>query len=73
MSRVEIQSEVTGRVWKIESAIGDHLGADDTLLLIESMKMEIPVTCPRPGRLVELQVCEGDPVVDGQVVAVLEC
>ena len=52
--------------------MGAQLGADDTILIIESMKMEIPVASPRAGRLVELRVAEGEAVKEGQVVAVIE-
>ena len=72
MARVQVLSEVSGSVWKIEAATGTGVGADDTILIIESMKMEIPVSSPRAGRVVELKVAEGDPVKEGQVVAVIE-
>ena len=66
------RQEVSGSVWKIEAAIGTEVGADDTILIIESMKMEIPVSSPRAGRVVELKVAEGEPVKEGQVVAIVE-
>ena len=72
MARVQVLSEVSGSIWKIEAAVGAQLGADDTILIIESMKMEIPVSSPRAGRLVELRVAEGEAVKEGQVVAVIE-
>lgn len=72
MARVQVEAEVTGVVWKIEAALGAALAAEDTILVVESMKMEIPVTSPEAGRLVELFVQEGEPVEAGQVVAVLE-
>ena len=72
MARVQVLSEVSGSVWKIEAATGTEVGADDTILIIESMKMEIPVSSPRAGRVVELKVAEGDPVKEGQVVAIIE-
>ena len=72
MARVQVLSEVSGSVWKIEAAIGTEVGADDTILIIESMKMEIPVSSPRAGRVVELKVAEGEPVKEGQVVAIGE-
>jgi acetyl-CoA carboxylase biotin carboxyl carrier protein len=72
MARVQVLSEVSGSVWKIEAASGTEVGADDTILIIESMKMEIPVAAPRAGKVVEIRVAEGDPVKEGQVVAVIE-
>ena len=72
MARVQVLSEVSGSVWKIEAATGPEVGADDTILIIESMKREIPVSSPRAGRVVELKVAEGEPVKEGQVVAIVE-
>ena len=72
MARVQVLSEVSGSVWKIEAAVGTEVGADDTILIIESMKMEIPVSSPRAGRVVEVKVAEGEAVKEGQVVAVIE-
>jgi acetyl-CoA carboxylase biotin carboxyl carrier protein len=72
MARVQVVSEVSGSVWKIECASGAQVGADDTIMIIESMKMEIPVASPRAGTVVEIRVAEGEPVKEGQVVAVIE-
>ncbi len=72
MARVQVTSEVSGSVWKIETALGAQVGADDNLLIIESMKMEIPVPSPRAGKVVEIRVAEGEPVKEGQVVVVIE-
>lgn len=72
MKQQEVCAEATGKVWKLEAAIGQQIEADDTLLVVESMKMEIPVYAPRAGKLIELRVAEGDTVDEGQVVAVLE-
>ena len=72
MPRTAIESEVTGKVWKIAAEVGTTLSADDTILVVESMKMEIPVVAPSGGRLVEVRVQEGEAVETGQVVAVLE-
>lgn len=72
MSRIELKAEVTGKVWKVLLPVGARVEADETILVVESMKMEIPVTSERAGTLVELMAAEGAPVQDGQVVAVLE-
>ncbi len=72
MARSEVKSEIGGRVWKLEARVGDRVAADDAILILESMKMEIPVPAPRAGRILEIRVAEKDLVEEGQVVAVLE-
>lgn len=72
MAREEIQSEVTGTVWKIEMEVGADVSDGDTIMILESMKMEIPVISTEDGKLVELTVKEEEPVAEGQVVAVVE-
>ncbi len=72
MSRHEVASEVTGNVWKVEVAVGDAVDEGATLVVLESMKMEIPLEAPVAGRVAELRVREEEPVEEGQVVAVLE-
>lgn len=72
MAREEIQSEVTGTVWKIETKVGDAIDEGDTLMILESMKMEIPVISTESGKLVEILVKEEEPVAEGQSVAVIE-
>ncbi len=70
--RIELKSEVAGKVWQIEAKIGDAIAVDDAVIILESMKMEIPVEATAAGKLVELLVKEGDPVDEGQAVAILE-
>lgn len=72
MPQTRVPSEVTGTVWKIEVQIGDSVAADQTLLIIESMKMEIPVTAPHAGKVLQLLVDENEVVNDGQDVVVIE-
>lgn len=72
MARIEVRSEVTGKVWKIEIPVGSMAQADEPVMIIESMKMEIPVTSEQGGTVAEILVAEGDAVEDGQVVAILE-
>ena len=62
----KVLSEVSGSVWKLEVAVGQSVQAGDTLLIVESMKMEIPVESPANGTVTELLVAEGDSVADGQ-------
>jgi acetyl-CoA carboxylase biotin carboxyl carrier protein len=72
MARIEIKSEITGTVWKVMTRPGDQVESGDTLILIESMKMEIPVITEDGGTVREIRVKEKDPVAEGQVVVVLE-
>ncbi len=70
MSTVTIKSEISGTVWKIEAKVGEELEPDDILLILGSMKMEIPVLAPRKGRIAEIRVSEGESVVEDQLLAV---
>jgi acetyl-CoA carboxylase biotin carboxyl carrier protein len=72
MARIEIKSEITGTVWQVKSQPGDRVEEGDTLIVIESMKMEIPVITEDPGTVKEILVKEKDPVAEGQVVAILD-
>ena len=72
MAKIEVTSEVTGNVWKIQAKVGDVLAEEDVIMILESMKMEIPVEAPVAGKLVELLVAEEDSVDEDQVVAVIE-
>ena len=67
-----ILAEVTGTVWKIEAAAGSVVAEGDTLVIVESMKMEIPVSADCAGTVRELCVAEGDLVADGQAIAVID-
>ncbi|MEK6593002.1 MAG: biotin/lipoyl-binding carrier protein [Pseudomonadota bacterium] len=72
MSRIEVKSEITGTVWQLQAQPGDRVESGDTLIVIESMKMEIPVITEDGGVVKEILVKEKDPVSEGQVVAILE-
>ena len=72
MANIEVTSEVTGNVWKVQANVGDLLAEDDVIMILESMKMEIPVEAPIAGKLVELSVAEEDSVEEDQVVAIIE-
>ena len=67
----EVEAQIAGNVWKIEKAVGDDLAEEDVILIIESMKMEIPVEAPCSGRLSEIRVAEGDSIEEGLVLAVI--
>ena len=71
MARVEVESEVTGKVWKVEVGVGDRVAAGDILVILESMKMEIPVESPQAGTVAEMRVSADEPVQEDQVVAVI--
>lgn len=72
MSRTQVVSEMPGSVITIEKAIGDGVDADEAIVIIEAMKMEIPIVAPKAGRLIELHVGAGDQIVEGQPIAVIE-
>jgi acetyl-CoA carboxylase biotin carboxyl carrier protein len=66
-----VLAEVSGSVWKIEVTEGQQVAEGDTLLVLESMKMEIPVTAPRAGTVTDIRVAEGDAVEDEQLLLTL--
>jgi biotin carboxyl carrier protein len=67
-----IEAQITGNVWKIEKAVGDRVAPEEVILILESMKMEIPVEAPCAGRLAEIRVREGENVEEGAVLAVID-
>jgi biotin carboxyl carrier protein len=71
MAELRVRSEIAGSVWKIEVAIGDTVAEDDPLLILESMKMEIPLLAPRAGVVKEILVAEGEPIAEGVVAVIL--
>ncbi len=68
MAMIDLRADITGNVWKVVKAEGDAVGEDEPILIMESMKMEIPVTSPESGVVKELLVKEGDTVENGTVV-----
>ena len=72
MATEKVRAEITGTVWKIVSQPGQQLAEEDTILIMESMKMEIPVIARVKGTLASLLVKEGQEVSEGQDVAVIE-
>ena len=71
MATIRINADVAGSVWKILVRGGQKLAAGDTLMILESMKMEIPVIAEGGGTVAQLHVAEGEPVKEGQLVATL--
>ncbi len=72
MAELKVLSDLNAKVWQIEVAVGDAVDADATLIILESMKTEIPVDAPRAGTVKAILVAEGDPVTEGQTVAILD-
>ena len=71
MADLRVKSEIAGSVWKVEVAVGDRVGEEDTLIILESMKMEIPLLAPRAGVVKEVLVGEGEAIAEGDVAIVL--
>jgi acetyl-CoA carboxylase biotin carboxyl carrier protein len=68
----EVEAQIAGNLWKIEKAVGDSVDEDDVIMIIESMKMEIPVESPCGGRITEIRVAEGDSIEEGTILALIE-
>ncbi|MDQ3759044.1 MAG: biotin/lipoyl-binding carrier protein [Actinomycetota bacterium] len=68
----EIEAHITGTVWKIEVAVGDDISDGDTVVILESMKMEMPVESEDDGKVSEIRCEEGQSVQEGDVLVVLE-
>ncbi len=69
---MQIKAELAGNLWKIVVREGQQVGADETLMIIESMKMEIPVIAPKAGRVAKIHVQEGQAVQEGQLLIEIE-
>lgn len=72
MALREIRSEITGSLWKLVKSPGEPVVEDEPIMILESMKMEIPVLADAVGTVKELRVNEGESVTEGQVVAIIE-
>ncbi|MGH7299047.1 MAG: biotin/lipoyl-binding carrier protein [Candidatus Rokuibacteriota bacterium] len=68
----DVKAHITGVVFQITTKPGDAVAAGDPVIVLESMKMEIPVEAPRAGKVREIKVAEGQTVQDGDTVAVLD-
>ena len=68
----EVRAEMVANVWRVVAAEGDTVADGDTLVILESMKMEIPVIAEGSGTLTKLAVAEGDVVQEGDLIAVIE-
>jgi len=67
----EVRAHITGVVFQVVAKVGDRIEGGDPIIILESMKMEIPVEAPRGGTVQALKVAEGDTVQEGDVVALL--
>ncbi len=72
MATTEVTSEVIGTVWKVEKAVGDSISEGDLIMILESMKMEIPVEAPVAGVLVEIKVMPEESVEEDQILCLIE-
>jgi biotin carboxyl carrier protein len=72
MADTRVRSEIAGSVWKIEVAVGDAVAEEDPLIVLEAMKMEIPLLAPRAGTVKAILVVEGEAIGEGDVAVVLE-
>ena len=68
----DVEAHITGTVWKIEVKVGDQVDEGDTVVILESMKMEMPVEAEDPGKVAEIRCEEGQSVSEGDVLVVLE-
>ena len=68
----EIAANITGTVWKIEVEVGDSVSEGDAVVILESMKMEMPIESEEDGVVAEVLVEEGQAVKEGDVLVVLE-
>jgi acetyl-CoA carboxylase biotin carboxyl carrier protein len=68
----EVRAEMVANVWKVVATQGEAIEDGDTIVILESMKMEIPVLAEAAGTLTELRVSEGQVVQEGDVIAVID-
>jgi acetyl-CoA carboxylase biotin carboxyl carrier protein len=68
----EIAAHITGTVWKIEAKVGDKVAEGQVLIILESMKMEMPIEAPEAGQVSEVRCAEGQAVEEGQVLMVVD-
>jgi biotin carboxyl carrier protein len=69
---VNVKSEIAGNVWKIQLKPGDKVEFEGEIMILESMKMEIPVLSPKGGIIREIKVAEGEAIAEGQLVAIID-
>jgi len=72
VATTKITSDVIGTVWRVEKAVGDSVAEGETIMILESMKMEIPVEAPAAGTLAKLNVAAEESVEEGEVLCLIE-
>jgi acetyl-CoA carboxylase biotin carboxyl carrier protein len=72
MALVEVRSEISGSIWKIETKVGAKVEEEDVLMILESMKMEIPLMATTSGIVKEIVVKEGEVISEDDVAVILE-
>ncbi len=72
MAEIRVRSEISGSVWKIAVKLGERVAEDTPLIILESMKMEIPLLAPQSGVVKEIRVNEGDAIAEGEIAVILE-
>lgn len=73
MKSITVSADVAGSVWKIEVAVGDTVESDQDLVILESMKMEIPASAPQGGVVRKILVEQGEAIAEGQGLLIIEC
>lgn len=69
---IEIKSQMTGSVWKVEVQVGQEVAEDQEVVILESMKMEVPILAQEEGIVTEVLIKEGDFVSEGDVVVIIK-
>lgn len=72
MAQFKVYSEIAGTVWTVEVEPGAAVQEDDAIIVLESMKMEIPIDAPASGKVTKIHVAKGDVVAEGEEVAIIE-
>jgi acetyl-CoA carboxylase biotin carboxyl carrier protein len=73
MKSITVSADVAGSVWTIEVAVGDTVEPDQDLVILESMKMEIPASAPQGGVVRKILVTQGEAIAEGQGLLIIEC
>ena len=69
---MDVKAHITGTVWKIEKQKGDAVAEGDTIIILESMKMEMPVEAPCAGTVADIKIKEGQAVNEDQILAIIQ-